>query len=408
MKAPAETGRDRRSPAQTGDPVRLVLVGAGHAHLEVLRRLGERRGSRPLDLVLVSLADRQHYSGMVPGHLAGIYDEDELAVPLAPLVERAGGRLVVARATAVEPERRRVLLDSAPGEVGYDLVSFDVGSLAAGQERPDVARHVCSVKPIERVRELRRALVALARRTEEEGAPPARVVVVGGGAAGVEVAFAAARVLDDARRAGGGGRRVTIVEGGARILGRESEPFRRRALRALSRRSIHVETGRRVAEVHADRVVLDAGPDGARELPSDLTVWLTGPAAPPLFVGSGLALDERGFLLVGPSLRSLSDPRVFGAGDCVTLAHAPETPKAGVYAVREGPVLWESLSLALAGDPGEPPVYRPQAGFLALLNTCDGRALLSWRGRAAHGRWAWWLKDAIDRRFVRKYRRSLD
>ncbi len=407
MKAHVETRCGLRSPTPPGDPVRLVLVGAGHAHLEVLRRLAERWGAPPLDLTLVSLSDRQHYSGMVPGHLAGIYDEVELSVPLAPLVERAGGRLVVARATAVEPDRRRVHLDAAPGAVDYDLVSFDVGSLAAGQERPDVARHAHPVKPLGRARALRRALVALAGRMED-GASPARVVVVGGGAAGVEVAFAAARALDDARRAGGGGRRVTIVEGGERLLDRESEPFRRKALRALSRRSVRVETGSRVVEVRADRVVLDAGPDGSRELPSDLTVWLTGPAAPPLFEGSGLALDERGFLLVGPSLRSLSDPRVFGAGDCVTLAHAPETPKAGVYAVREAPVLYDSLMSALAGDRDEPPAYRPQDGFLALLNTCDGRALLSWKGWAAHGRWAWWLKDAIDRRFVRKYRRPLD
>jgi selenide,water dikinase len=67
-----------------------------------------------------------------------------------------------------------------------------------------------------------------------------------------------------------------------------------------------------------------------------------------------------------------------------------------------------SLRAALASPPGTPPVYEPQRGFLSLLNTCDGRAILSWEGvwpgDGTHARWAWWLKDRIDRRFVRKYR----
>lgn len=397
---------------------RLVLIGGGHAHLEVLRRFGE--GSDPgldlgSDLTLVSLSELHHYSGMVPGYLAGIYDEDDLAVPLPPLVERAGGRFVRARVTAIDPVARRLAFEDGEA-IPYDLVSFDVGSLAAGQERPDVARHARTVKPIGRARELRRALVELAGRGRGAGSggpgarsgAPARVVVVGGGAAGVEVAFAAARALDDARRETGAGRRVTLVEAGERILAGSPAAVRSLAGRLLARRSVHVLTRSPVERVEADRVVLADGGSGRRELPADLTVWLTGPAPPPLFAGSGLPVDERGFLLVDASLRSVTDPRIFGAGDCVTLADAPETPKAGVYAVREGPVLFESLRTAaaglLSGDPGTPPVYRPQRGFLSLLNTCDGRAVLSWKGFAAHGRWLWWWKDAIDRRFVRKYR----
>ena len=270
-----------------------------------------------------------------------------------------------------------------------------------------MARHARSVKPIGRAIELREALRALA----DSGHRPAHAVVVGAGAAGVEVAFAVARVLED-RAGSGGGWRVTLVDAGPRILSSYPETARRKAERLLARRSVHVVTGRPVARVEEDRVVLEGG----EEIPSHLTIWLTGPEALPLFEGSGLALDDRGFLRVGPSLRSVSHPEVFGAGDCVTLDHAPETPKAGVYAVREGPVLFESLRAATtvrAGTPEEASAYEPQRGYLSLLNTADGRALLSWPGRdghllrkplAGHGRWAWWLKDFIDRRFVRKYR----
>jgi NADH dehydrogenase FAD-containing subunit len=86
----------------------------------------------------------------------------------------------------------------------------------------------------------------------------------------------------------------------------------------------------------------------------------------------------------------------------VTPERHPGTPKAGVYAVREAPVLWKSLAAALEG--GKPPHYEPQRGFLSLLNTGDGKALLRYKGLVAHSRWAWRLKDRIDRRFMARYR----
>jgi selenide,water dikinase len=92
---------------------------------------------------------------------------------------------------------------------------------------------------------------------------------------------------------------------------------------------------------------------------------------------------------------------VWAAGDCATLADHPGTPKAGVYAVRQGPVLARNLRAAL-GD-GAPAPYVPQRTFLSLLNTADGKALLRWHEVVSHSRVAWWLKDRIDRRFVSRY-----
>ena len=120
-----------------------------------------------------------------------------------------------------------------------------------------------------------------------------------------------------------------------------------------------------------------------------------------MFRACGLALDARGFLLVSDSLHALDDRRVFGVGDCATLAAYPHTPKAGVYAVRQGPVLWESLRASLNGHPL--PRYRPQSGFLSILNTADGKALLRYKRLVSHSRWAWQLKDWIDRRFMARY-----
>jgi selenide,water dikinase len=371
--------------------VRLLLVGAGHAHLEIMRRLAADPPG--VELTVVSLGPRHHYSGMVPGYLQGTYSEAEIAVDVPRLAARSGGRFVAGRAVAVDPGERRVRLASG-GELAYDLASFAVGSETAGVDDPAVAAYAERIKPLARVVDLRARLLELAGRTE--AGERAAVAVVGGGAAGVEVALAAARLLDDARVE----RRLTLFDAGPEILSGSgySHRFRARAGEVLARRGIEVRTGARVAAVDAGAVETE---DGSR-LPADLTVWLTGAVASPIFQGSGLPLDDRGFLLLDDSLRSLGDPRVFAAGDCGTLASHPATPKAGVYAVREAPFLWGSLVAALSGGPA--PRYRPQQGFLSLLNTADGRALLSYRGIVSHGRGAWRLKDWIDRRFVARYR----
>lgn len=373
-----------------GGKVRLVLVGAGHAHMEVMRRLIVMSGSWA-KLVVVSQFDKHHYSGMVPGYLRGTYGEEEISFDLPPLVTAAGGEFICKRAVGVDPARRAVRLEGG-AEIEYDIVSFNVGSRTIGGD--SVGPHAELVKPMSRAVDLHRRILGLAHR---DGNKTRHAAVVGGGSAGVEIACAMAAVLDDA----GGRRAVKILEGSDGILPGYSEPFRQRAESILRAKKIDVRTGRRVVKVHPDTVELE---DGSR-VESDLTVWLTGAAGPGIFEGSKLELDGRGFLLVDDSLRSLSDPNVLGVGDCVTLANYPATPKAGVYAVREAPVLWGSL-LSAAGQ-GTRPRYRPQEGFLSILNSADGKALLRYKSYVTHSLPAWWLKDWIDRRFVAKYHRVI-
>ena len=369
---------------------RLLLVGGGHAHLEVVRRqILEPRDD--IELVLVSDASRQHYSGLVPGFLRGAYDEREIAIELDPLLKRAGGVFVKARAVAVDPAAQVVRLDDGR-ELVYDLVSFNIGSLARGAGAEDVQQNALSIKPIARAVDLRENLRELARSST---APLVRVVVVGAGAGGIEVACAVAAVLDEARIP----RDVTIVDRSRSILEGYSERFRALTDRALKKRHIHLRLGAAVAKVEVGRVALQDGPG----LLSELTIWLTGPAAPDLFRDSGLKTDARGFLLVDTALRSVGDARIFGAGDCVSFASFPETPKAGVYAVREGPVLW--LSLVSAIDKAPRPKYRPQQRFLSILSTGDGRGLLEWGPVVSWSRAALLLKERIDRRFVARYQK---
>ena len=104
----------------------VVLVGGGHAHVEVLRQFAMRPqpGTR---LTLISREVNTPYSGMLPGFLAGHYSFDECHIDLAPLCQRAGARLFHNAVTDIDLERRRVVCEGRP-PVAFDYLSIDTGS----------------------------------------------------------------------------------------------------------------------------------------------------------------------------------------------------------------------------------------------------------------------------------------
>jgi selenide,water dikinase len=379
---------------------RLVLVGGGHAHLEVLRDAARR----PLgaELVLVSPDARQLYSGMMPGQLGGRRAEPALAFDLPALCRAAGARFVEAAAERVDAGAGGGAVHAGGRALEGSALSLDVGALPAGLDVPGARAHAHAVRPLARWRALVARLDALLAGggAPGGGTPEGEALaccVVGGGAAGVELSLA---VLARARAAGRAAA-VTLVEAGPLVLPSWGASGGR-VRRLLERRGVRVRTGRAVARVGADAVVLDGG----ERVPAALTVWVAGAAAPPLVRASGLPADAGGFLRVDATLRAADGRAVWGAGDCVALDGAPWVPKAGVYAVREAPVLAHNLRAALAGGSAGGPAprrYAPQRHFLAALDTGDGRAFVRWRAVAARGRWALALKDAIDERFVRRY-----
>jgi selenide,water dikinase len=196
---------------------------------------------------------------------------------------------------------------------------------------------------------------------------------------------------------GPGAPHVRVLADTPAVLQEYGERARSRILRLAARRNIGLHPSSRVAEV---------GPGFVRlrdniEFRSDATFWVAGAAAHPMFRDSGFRTDNRGFLLVNDFLQSVSHPEVFGAGDCATSQDNPR-PKAGVFAVRAGPALVANLRAALAGEPLRPHVTRRR--FLALLACGDKRAVGIYGPLVFGGRWVWYWKDRIDRRFLARYR----
>lgn len=364
----------------------LVLVGGGHAHVHVLKSFG-MRPMPGLRLTLITRELEAPYSGMIPGLIAGHYRRADCHIDLRRLARFAGARLVHAEAVGIDRAARRVLL-AGREPVRYDLLSLDIGSRPR-LDTPGAAEHAIPLKPID-------GLIDRWERLADRlcaAAEPLHVAMVGGGAAGVEVVLSMQRALG--LRCPAVLPRFTLVTSG-RLLDGHAPGVARAFRRRLAERGMDLREECAVARVAADGLELR---DGAW-IAADAVVWAAQAAAAPWLAGTGLALDERGFVALDAALRSLNDPRVFAAGDVASVRPHPR-PKAGVFAVRQGPPLAANLRRVAQGR--EPRPFTPQKTVLALIGTGDSQAVASRGPLVVEGAWVWRLKQWIDRRWIRGY-----
>ena len=340
---------------------RLLLLGGGHAHALVLREF-RNFVSKNLEVILVDAGQVHTYSGMVPGVVAGHYAVAEAQIDLARLARDAGAQFIRDRVLRLDPAEKQALLENGD-QVGYDVVSLNLGSAPGGLPAGALA-----AKPFD-------DFFAGWRKLCEQGPHAPRVAVVGAGAGGVELAMAMKYALE--QRGTGG-----TVELFSDRLAFPAE-VADRVRRALAERSIPLH--------------LDAGMAPG----FDANFWVTGAAPLPMLRESGLTTDARGFVLVDASLRSVSHPDVFAAGDNAAL-EGETLPKAGVIAVRQGAVLARNLKRVLRGMAMLD--YAPQKVSLALISCGSKYAIASRGGWTAEGRWAWWWKNWLDRRWVARFR----
>lgn len=364
---------------------RIVLVGAGHAHLHVLKE-HERFARAGAALTLVDDGDFW-YSSMASGLLGGRYDAEEDRVDVAALARACGVEMVRDRAVGLDRDAATVTLEGGTS-LPFDAVSFNVGSGVEPSFAVQNGPNVWYVKPIVNLLKLRDTLAE-----EWSTGRALHVVVIGGGPSGCEMGLA----IDALARKRNGRVRITLVTADERLLMEEPTGAGRMLDRLLAEREVEVLKEQEVASVTSDRVRLASG----EALPFDHVVIGTGLAAKPLVRTLGLPADHERGLTVTRALHSPEDERVFAAGDCADV-EGRQLPRLGVFGVRAAPVLTHNL-LARVTD-GETRLYRPQPIWLAALNLGDGTGLgtygpLWWRGRSALA-----LKEGIDRRFMAGYR----
>jgi pyridine nucleotide-disulfide oxidoreductase family protein len=377
---------------ETATPRTIVLLGIGHTNAHIVRRWI----AEPIPdcrLVCVSLFPTATYSGMLPGTLAGQFTDAEMRIDLVALAERAGAEFVRGHANGLDLEAGQLLFaDREP--LSFDVLSIGVGSKPAGIEQHRGSGAIVAIKPMQTFLTRLDARIDQATGAKSDERDEVNLAIVGGGVAGVEIAMClrqhVARAWPNRRFD------IRIHHNGDRV----AEGLRPRTVRLiesiLRKRHIKVDCNSEVTEVRSDSVVTSDG----REHAADAVIWATGAAPPDVLATLPLEKDARGFLATTPTLQSKTDRRIFAVGDCGTITSSP-SPKAGVYAVRQSPILWHNIGALLRGEPLKR--YRPQSDYLKLINTGKRKAVLEYGWLSWRGGWCWHLKTWIDKRFISAY-----
>ena len=373
----------------------IVLLGAGHTNAHVLR-MWKMKPIENAQLVCVSNYPIATYSGMMPGVLAGQYDIPDMEIDLVRFCASAGVRLVLGNVTGIDRDQRELQFSDRP-PLAYDFLSVGIGSRPTtnGVDVKDDSKLV-AIKPMQTF--LERLKTHLETITKSPTKP--RIAIVGGGIGSIEIAFCLDRRIKDTPESlglkAGQQAEITLVTGSQRVGAGLVESTQNRVKTVFDSHGIQQQTGSRVKSIDGQKLQLA---DGSSH-DFDLIIWATSAVAPELLSTFDLDVDDRGFLKTRPTLQTVADDNIFVVGDSGTMVDF-DLPKAGVFAVRQGPVLWDNLQRSVWQR--KLVSYQPQQSFLKLINTADGKTIAERGQRSFYGRWCWRLKNRIDQKFMRMY-----
>lgn len=368
---------------------RILLIGGGHGHLEVLRRFAEQPDAE-IELMLVSPNAMCPYSSMIPGFIAGHFSLADSHVDLPALVRWARARFVCDRAVELDLYTRIVRLAEG-GVEPFDLLSLDIGC-SPDLTVPGAREHTLPRNPADRF------LAGWTKLEADAAVGRVRTVaVVGDGADAVELLLAMQSRL--AATLGESAPRFALVTGASHVLHDHVPGVRRRVGKILVARDVVLHTGSVVVAVEAGAVLTASH----RRIAADRVVWAVAPAGASWLGSSSLACDARGLVRVNASLQSVSDPFVFAVGDCATrdAAHVMEPDAAGV---REGAVLAANLRHAARHEPLV--VSKPRTRRLSFITTGPRHAVAALGPLVSEGERAWRWKERVDRAYLARYRPS--
>ncbi|MGY2460990.1 FAD-dependent oxidoreductase [Vreelandella sulfidaeris] len=370
--------------------MKLLLIGAGHAHAFVLEAFA-KQPDPSVEITVVSDSPFAAYSGSVPAWLAGECTLRETQIDVKALCQRAKARLVLAPARSINAQAQYAEL--ADGErIVFDVASLNIGSTLTlpqqhGKQRPKLL----AMRPLSSLHQRWQALQEDISYLPSVGIQ--RIVSVGGGAAGCETLMSVLAQLRHLRPD------ITwqgvLITASKTLLPGAGRLPRWLMARALKRAGISVHSGVR------GNALVAGGVSTTEEgrIKADIVLWATGAVGQPWLKGTALPLNEKGFIRVNASLEVVGQPGIFAVGDCA--AFTPPLPSAGVYAVRMGPILADNLRAACHRETLT--AWKPPRRVLALIGTGDGYAIASRGAVGFAGKWVWQWKKRIDARFIARF-----
>lgn len=365
---------------QTPNYIDIVLIGGGHAHAQVVKMwaMNPLAGVR---LSLISPSSYTPYSGMLPGLIAGHYNFEQTHIDLRKLCQFAGVRFIKASVSAIDRDKKSIQLDQQPN-IYADIISINSG-IVPGHQIKGAQEFAIGVKPIARFHQ--QWLQLLQDLEQKKGG---KISIIGAGIAGVELSLA----IDFRLKQLGLNAEIQLAFAQADILPKTNNGVRVHCYQALNTAGIKLHSNFVATEFTTAQVLSEN-----KNLDSDFHILCTQAAPANWTADSGIDCDQQGFIRLNDHLQSINTPWLFAAGDIAQQVQHPR-PQAGVFAVRQGPVLFKNLCRFALGKKLKQ--HRPQLEFLKIIALGDKYAVATRGSQTLAGKWVWYWKNRIDQKFM--------
>jgi NADH dehydrogenase len=410
---------------------RVVIVGGGFGGLTAAQELRHS----DVEVTLVDRVNHHLFQPLLYQVAGGGLSTAEIAPPIRTALRRATNMTVLmAEATALDPERRQLTLDDGE-HLPYDSLIVSCGAQTSYFGNPAWHEATCGLKTLADAIDLRNRIYSAFERAErthdqDERRELLTFVVIGGGPTGVEVAGELAIVAKDTLsrdyvRISPRDARVILLDAGERVIPSFSERLSRKAAKALTSIGVTVRVGARVTAIDARGVTIELDsatprergaavssshdheratsspreregavassqePDETQErIPARTVIWAAGVRAVPfatvLAHATGASTDRAGRVQIEPNLTVPGHREISVIGDAALLSGADGEPLPGLATV----AIQQARHVAKAIRDGAPSASTPfryfDKGTLAVVGR--GRAVCAIRGLEISGR----------------------
>lgn len=354
----------------------VVLIGSGHAHLEVIKALSIEEIAEHRFL-LISPSRNTYYSGLIPRLIMGEIEEKHLTINSADYAESKGFSFIEDQVQSIDQINRSVSLKSGE-KVQFDILSLNVGGtpIEIPSESPFNTVHLRPFSDfLPKWREIQRICSACMQP---------QFVVVGGGAAAVEVAVALKVRLNKNQAKDS---EVHLVTKGSRLCENYSENISDKIKQSLLNVGIKIYFNEPVNQIFKKNLRLRNGSC----LKFDAIFIATPTNSSDLVSGK---IDSK--------LRLSSN--IFAVGDGAEMVDYPNLPRSGVIAVRQGRHLIKNIRSLLNNN--ELLDFLLPKRQLNILITGANSALLIWGSFYFEGLWPLRIKNWIDKKYMTSFKIS--
>jgi NADH dehydrogenase len=335
-----------------------IILGGGFVGLFTALHLSQQNYPHPI--VLIEKHDRFSFKPLLYELLSGELHSEQVYPRYRELLSGSRVTLVQDTVESIDLHHQRIKVKSGQ-HYSYRNLVLALGSKTTYFNIPGANQHAFPLsngsEAIALRRHLRKRLhQAIQAKTVSERRNLLTVAIVGAGPAGIELACTLADLLPIWYDELGGDSneiRIVLVNRSSDILkGDINSQLRCTVQRALKLRQVELLFDAAVTEIQSDKVQYRQQ-EQLHTLQAGTIAWTAGTDSNPLLMELPIAAehrDQRGRLVVKPTLQLPEFPEVFAAGDCATTLADPQ-PATAQVAYQQGRTIAQNLKLQAAGKP---------------------------------------------------------